>query len=563
MSTVPTTTDELRQRVAEELASWEENELAAFLERRGESKEQFLSGARRPVERLYGPEHAGDWEEIGLPGRFPYTRGPYPTMYRSRPWTMRQIAGFGTPQETNQRFQYLIAQGQTGISVDFDMPTLMGYDSDDPKSIGEVGREGVAIDVLDDMEALFDGIDLEEISVSMTINPSAWILLAMYVAVAEERGLDFAKLSGTIQNDILKEYIAQKEWIYPPRESMRIVRDTITYSAEHLPRYNPINISGYHISEAGASAIQEAAFTMAVTRAYVREVVDAGVDVDTFAPRLSFFFVSQSDFFEEVAKFRALRRVYAKMMRDEFGAQRAESMRLRFHTQTAAATLTKAQPINNVVRTAFQALSAVLGGTQSLHTNGLDEAYAIPSEFAMKTALRTQQIIADETLVTSTIDPLGGSWYVEALTDRMEEDIRSYLDRVEQMGGTLEAIEQSFFQREIADFAYDIATRKASGELPVIGVNRYVDEGEDHKVEVHKIDPETERRKIGMLKEVKASRDEAAAQSALGALVDVARDADANLMPATVDAVKARCTMGEIVHALEQVFGRYVETPVF
>ena len=442
-------------------------------------------------------------------------------MYRSRPWTMRQIAGFGSPQETNQRFQYLIAQGQTGISVDFDMPTLMGYDSDDPKSIGEVGREGVAVDVLDDMEALFDDIDLEQISVSMTINPSAWILLAMYVAVAEERGLDFAKLSGTIQNDILKEYIAQKEWIYPVRESMRIVRDTITYSAEHLPRYNPINISGYHISEAGASAIQEAAFTMAVTRAYVREVTEAGVDVDVFAPRLSFFFVSQSDFFEEVAKFRALRRVYAKMMRDEFGAQKPESMRLRFHTQTAAATLTKAQPVNNVVRTAFQALSAVLGGTQSLHTNGLDEAYAIPSEFAMKTALRTQQIIADETLVTNTIDPLGGSWYVESLTDRMEADIHGYLDRIEEMGGTLRAIELSFFQREISDFAYDIAKRKASGELPVIGVNRYVDEGEDHKVEVHKIDPETEQRKIAQLREVKASRDEDAAQATLARLKEV------------------------------------------
>jgi len=385
----------------------------------------------------------------------------------------------------------------------------------------------------------------------------------MYVAVAEERGLDFAKLSGTIQNDILKEYIAQKEWIYPPRESMRIVRDTITYSAGHLPRYNPINISGYHISEAGASAVQEAAFTMAVTRAYVREVTGAGVDVDAFAPRLSFFFVSQSDFFEEVAKFRALRRVYAKMMRDEFGATKAESMRLRFHTQTAAATLTKAQPVNNVVRTAFQALSAVLGGTQSLHTNGLDEAYAIPSEFAMKTALRTQQIIADETLVTNTIDPLGGSWYVEALTDRMEADINGYLEKVEEMGGTLRAIELSFFQREIADFAYDIAKRKASGELPVIGVNRYIDEGEDHKVEVHKIDPETEKRKIGMLRDVKAGRDEEAAQAALATLVQVARDHDANLMPATVDAVKAKATMGEIVHALEGVFGRYVETPVF
>ena len=571
MSTVPDQKatalagDELRRRVAEELESWEEGELAAFLARMGESKEQFLSGARSPVDRVYGPEHVAEtsWEDVGLPGRFPYTRGPYPTMYRSRPWTMRQIAGFGTPQETNARFHYLIAQGQTGISVDFDMPTLMGYDSDDPKSAGEVGREGVAIDVLDDMEALFDDIDLEQISVSMTINPSAWILLAMYVAVAEERGLDFAKLSGTIQNDILKEYIAQKEWVYPVRESMRIVRDTITYSAEHLPRYNPINISGYHISEAGASATQEAAFTMAVTRAYVREVTDAGVDVDVFAPRLSFFFVSHSDIFEEVAKFRALRRVYAKMMREEFGAQKAESMRLRFHTQTAAATLTKAQPINNVVRTAFQALSAVLGGTQSLHTNGLDEAYAIPSEFAMKTALRTQQIIADETLVTSTIDPLGGSWYVEALTDRMEADINDYLRRVEEMGGTLRAIELSFFQREIADFAYDIAKRKASGELPVIGVNRYVDEGEDHKVEVHKIDPETEARKIQMLRDVKAARDEDAAQASLRRLTEVARDESANLMPATIEAVKAKATMGEIVNALEGVFGRYVETPVF
>jgi len=557
--------EELRRRVAEELASWEDGELAAFLERRGEQREAFLTGARRPVERVYTPADLADTDEqdIGLPGRFPFTRGPYPTMYRSRPWTMRQIAGFGTPQETNQRFQYLIAQGQTGISVDFDMPTLMGYDSDDPKSAGEVGREGVAIDVLEDMEALFDGIDLEQISVSMTINPSAWILLAMYVVVAEERGLDFAKLSGTIQNDILKEYIAQKEWIYPVRESMRIVRDTITYSAEHLPRYNPINISGYHISEAGASAIQEAAFTMAVTRAYVREVVDAGMEVDVFAPRLSFFFVSQSDFFEEVAKFRALRRVYAKMMRDEFGATRPESMRLRFHTQTAAATLTKAQPINNVVRTAFQALSAVLGGTQSLHTNGLDEAYAIPSEFAMRTALRTQQIIADETLVTNTIDPLGGSWYVEALTDRMERDIRGYLDRVEELGGTLRAIELSFFQREIADFAYDIARRKAAGDLAVIGVNRYVDEGEDHKVEVHRIDPQTERIKIAMLREVKAARDEEATQAALAHLTEVARDESTNLMPATIDAVRARASMGEIVNALEGVFGRYVETPVF
>jgi methylmalonyl-CoA mutase N-terminal domain/subunit len=570
MSTVPDqqtglTSEELRKKVAAELATWEDGELAAFLERRGEAKEQFLSGAQLPIERVYGPEHVADtpWEDIGLPGRFPYTRGPYPTMYRSRNWTMRQIAGFGTPQETNRRFQYLIAQGQTGISVDFDMPTLMGFDSDDPKSVGEVGREGVAIDVLDDMEALFDSIDLENISVSMTINPSAWILLAMYVVAAEKRGFDLTKLSGTIQNDILKEYIAQKEWIYPPRESMRIVRDTITYSADHLPRYNPINISGYHISEAGSSAVQEAAFTMAVTRAYVQEVTAAGIDVDAFAPRLSFFFVAQADFFEEIAKFRALRRVYAKIMRDEFGATKAESMRLRFHTQTAAATLTKPQPSNNIIRTALQALSAVLGGTQSLHTNGLDEAYAIPSEFAMKLALRTQQIIAEETRVTSTIDPLGGSWYVEALTTRMEKEIFAILEKVDQMGGVLAAIEQSYFQREIADFAYDIAKRKASGELPVIGVNMNVDEGEDEKIEVHKIDPVTEERKIQMLRDVKAARDEDAAQAALAALTEAAKDSSVNLMYPTIDAVKAKCTMGEMVNALEQVFGRYVETPVF
>jgi methylmalonyl-CoA mutase N-terminal domain/subunit len=344
---------------------------------------------------------------------------------------------------------------------------------------------------------------------------------------------------------------------------MRIVRDTITYSADHLPRYNPINISGYHISEAGSSAVQEAAFTMAVTRAYVQEVTAAGIDVDAFAPRLSFFFVAQADFFEEIAKFRALRRVYAKIMRDEFGATKAESMRLRFHTQTAAATLTKPQPSNNIIRTALQALSAVLGGTQSLHTNGLDEAYAIPSEFAMKLALRTQQIIAEETRVTSTIDPLGGSWYVEALTTRMEKEIFAILEKVDQMGGVLAAIEQSYFQREIADFAYDIAKRKASGELPVIGVNMNVDEGEDEKIEVHKIDPVTEERKIQMLRDVKAARDEDAAQAALAALTEAAKDSSVNLMYPTIDAVKAKCTMGEMVNALEQVFGRYVETPVF
>src|SRR6201991_3261942 len=429
--------DELIKAVTDDVADWEGDELAAFVARAPESREEYRSGSGMEVQRVYTPaDLPGDWHDIGLPGRYPYTRGPYPTMYRGRTWTMRQIAGFGQAEETNKRFQYLIAQGQTGLSVDFDMPTLMGLDSDDPMSLGEVGREGVAIDTLPDMEALFDGIDLEKISVSMTINPSAWILLAMYIAVAEQRGLDLDKLSGTIQNDILKEYIAQKEWIYPPEPSMRIVRDTISYTAGRMRRYNPINISGYHISEAGSSALQEAAFTIATTREYVRTVTATGLDVDAFAPRLSFFFVCQADFFEEVAKFRALRRFYARMMRDEFGAQNPESMRLRFHTQTAAATLTKPQPLNNIVRTAIQALSAVLGGTQSLHTNGLDEAYAIPSELAMKVALRTQQVIADETNVTQVIDPLGGSYYVEALTRDFERAIDDVLERVEHMGGT-------------------------------------------------------------------------------------------------------------------------------
>ncbi len=559
------TGDELREQVAAELASWEDEELRAFVSRRAERASEYVTGSGLPVERVYTPAHLAEtnWEDVGLPGKFPFTRGPYPTMYRGRLWTMRQIAGFGTPADTNARFQYLIGAGQTGISVDFDMPTLMGYDSDDPKSVGEVGREGVAVDVLDDMEALFDSIDLEEISVSMTINPTAWILLAMYIVVAQGRGYDLNKLSGTIQNDILKEYIAQKEWIYPVRPSMRIVRDTITYASGRMARYNPINISGYHMSEAGSSPVQEAAFTIATTREYVQEVLRAGIDVDSFASRLSFFFVGQADFFEEVAKFRALRRVYARMMRDEFGAKNPESMRMRFHTQTAAATLTKAQPMNNIVRTALQALSAVLGGTQSLHTNGLDEAYAIPSEHAMKVALRTQQIIADETGVPNVIDPLGGSWYVEKLTDDMEKAIYEYLDKVEEIGGTIPAIEANFFQREIADTAYDFALRKASGARVVVGVNKYIDETDDPPIEIHKIDPATENNKIADLKRIKSERDADRVRQTLDTLRETARDDNANLMEPTIEAVKARASMGEIVNALEEVFGRYTETPVF
>jgi methylmalonyl-CoA mutase cobalamin-binding domain/chain len=556
---------EAASRAEADLAEWEAAELAAFIARQPERKEVYLTGSRRPVKRVYTPADMAQtaWEDVGLPGRYPYTRGPYPTMYRGRNWTMRQIAGFGTGTDTNRRFKYLIEQGQTGLSVDFDMPTLMGLDSDHEMAEGEVGREGVAVDVIDDMEALFDGIDLTEISVSMTINPSAWILLAMYVAVARRRGYDLNRLSGTIQNDILKEYIAQKEWVFPIRDSMRIVRDTIVYCARNLARYNPINISGYHISEAGASPLQELAFTMANARAYVQEVVESGMPVDEFAPRLAFYFVSQSDFFEEIAKFRAARRIWARIMKEEFGATRAESMRLRFHCQTAAATLTKPQPHNNVVRTALQALAAVLGGAQSLHTNGLDEAYAIPSEFAMKLALRTQQVIAEETNVTNVIDPLGGSWYLESLTNDLEAGVWEYLERVESLGGTVRAVEENFFQSEMADFAYGIAQRKQSGDHVVVGVNKFADAGEEQPIEVHRNDPETERRQVENLARVKRERDNARVQELLAELREVVRDRRANLMPLTIQAVEARASMGEIVAAVREVLGDYTERPVF
>ena len=561
----PIVSEEAARRAAADAERWERDEVRDFTARQPERAAEFRTASGIPLRRTYTPADAGEigWEQIGLPGHYPFTRGPYPTMYRGRLWTMRQIAGYGTPEDTNERFRYLIAQGQTGLSVDFDMPTLMGYDSDDELAAGEVGREGVAVDVIDDMEALFAGIDLESISVSMTINPSAWILLAMYVAVAEARGNDPRKLSGTIQNDILKEYEAQKEWVYPIRPSMRIVRDTITFSARHLPRYNPINISGYHISEAGANAVQEVAFTLANAIAYVEEVTRTGMAVDEFAPRLSFYFISQRDFFEEIAKFRAARRMWAKIMKDRFGAQRPESMRMRFHSQTAAASLTKAQPYNNIVRTALQALAAVLGGAQSLHTNGLDEAYAIPSEFAMKLALRTQQVIAEETNVAGVADPLGGSWYVESLTGEIERRAWSYLGRIDELGGTLGAVERNFFQREIADTAYRTWRERQNGEHVVVGVNRYVDDTGEPEVQMHRIDPEAERRQIERLRRIKADRDAGAVRRTLADLVAVARDEGENVMPATIAAVKARATMGEIIGALREPFGTYSETPVF
>ncbi|MFL5430963.1 MAG: methylmalonyl-CoA mutase family protein [Myxococcales bacterium] len=544
--------------------AWEKKELAEFTRKAPESRERFETASGIKVHRIYTPEDEVPFDEIGLPGQHPFTRGPYPTMYRGRLWTMRQIAGFGTGEDTNVRFRYLIAQGQTGLSVDFDMPTLMGYDSDDPLSQGEVGREGVAIDTLDDMEALFQGIDLTKISVSMTINPTAWILLGMYVALSQSRGYDLNQLSGTVQADILKEYEAQKEWIFPIRPSMRIVRDLIVYCARNMKRYNPINISGYHISEAGANAVQELAFTMCNAIAYLDEVTQAGVPVDEFAPRLAFYFVSQQDFFEEIAKFRAARRIWAKIVKERYGAKNPESGRLRFHCQTAAATLTKPQPMNNIVRTALQALSAVLGGAQSLHTNGLDEAYAIPSEMAMKVALRTQQIIADETRVTNVMDPLGGSWYVESLTTRIENDCWAILDKVATMGGTVKAVEEGYFQREIAETAYRVARRKGKGEHVVVGVNKYVDEGAPKEsIEIHKIDPNVEARQIARTKDVRRTRDNAKVVELLGKLEREARDPAQNLMPTTIELAKARATMGEIVARLKNVFGTYVETPVF
>ena len=556
---------EALKKIAAMRRDWEERELRDFIARQPESRTDCATASGIPTKRVYTPEDLADtpFEEIGLPGLYPFTRGPYPTMYRGRLWTMRQIAGFGTGEDTNRRFKYLIAQGQTGLSVDFDMPTLMGLDSDDSRSLGEVGREGVAIDTIDDMEALFDGVDLESISVSMTINPSAWILCAMYIAVAEARGCDPAKLSGTVQTDILKEYIAQKEWIFPIRPSMRLVRDLIVYCARHLPRYNPINISGYHINEAGATSVEELAFTMANAIAIVEEVTRAGVKVDDFAPRLAFYFIAQADFFEEVAKFRAARRIYAKLMKERFGATKPESMRLRFHCQTAAATLTRAQPLNNIVRTTLQALTAVLGGAQSLHTNGMDEAYAIPSEQAMKVALRTQQIIADETRIPNVVDPLGGSYYVEALTNQIESAVFDILKTIDGMGGTIRAIETGYIQRAIAESAYNYAARKQSGEEVVVGVNKYVEAPERAGIEIHRADPEAEARQLNHLRTVRMTRDNPRVERLLAQLATEAENPSKNLMPTTIELVKARASLGEIVRSLKAVFGQYVETPVF
>jgi methylmalonyl-CoA mutase cobalamin-binding domain/chain len=556
--------DALKAISAEE-KDWESKEVATFLKKQAESKPQYFTMGDFPIKRTYTAADLKDTpvEDIGLPGRYPFTRGPYPTMYRSRNWTMRQIAGFGTAEDTNQRFKFLIAQGQTGISTDFDMPTLMGYDSDHPMSEGEVGREGVAIDTLEDMTAMLEGIDLEKISVSLTINPTAWILFAMYIALCKKRGYDLNKVSGTVQADILKEYIAQKEYIFPIEPSVRIVRDIITYSTSTMKRYNPINISGYHISEAGSSPLHEAAFTMCNLITYVEEVLKTGVKVDDFAPRLAFFFVCQADFFEEIAKFRALRRVYAKIMKERFGATNPDSMRLRFHCQTAAASLTKPQYMVNVIRTSIQALSAALGGCQSLHTNGYDEAFAIPTEDAMRMALRTQQVIAEESNVTQVVDPLGGSYYVEALTTDYEKKMFEIIDDVMKRGGVIKNINDGWFQRHIADFAYQTALRKESGEKPVIGVNRFVDGTPDPEIHTHPYNWDSAKMQIARTQRIRKERDNVKMKQLLDQLLVVAKDPNQNIMPITIEIMENGGTMGDCVETLKTIWGMYRETPVY
>src|SRR6266581_23194 len=547
------TTEDPRAR-SESTAEWKRELYDATPERRGELF-STISGIEN--EPLYTPDNVElEYErDLGYPGVFPFTRGVYPSMYRGRLWTMRQFAGFGTAEETNERFRYLLDHGQTGLSTAFDMPTLMGYDSDHQRSLGEVGREGVAIDSLDDMETLFAGIPLDEVSTSMTINSPAAMLLAFYLCVGEEQGVPRAKLRGTIQTDILKEYIAQKEWIFPPEPSMRLVIDMIEFCAREMPLWHPISISGYHIREAGSNAAQELAFTLADGFAYVEACIERGLDVDDFAPRLSFFFNAHLDFFEEIAKYRAARRIWARRMRERYGAKNPRSWLMRFHTQTAGVSLAAQQPEVNLIRTAIEALAAVLGGTQSLHTNSFDEALALPTEHAVRLALRTQQVIAHETGVVNTIDPLGGSYYLEQLTSELERQAYDYFDQISELGGVIAAIEQNFQQREIAEASYRYQAEVERGERVIVGVNRYVLE-EETPIELLRIDPALETKQIERVQAVRAERDTAAAEAAIARLKEDAAHDDRNLMEPIMAASRAYVTMGE-------VWGTWRETPVF
>lgn len=534
-----------------------EKDVEKTTERFPERKKAFHTSSEIPVERLYTPEQMDEdyIEEIGFPGQYPYTRGIQPTMYRSRYWTMRQYAGFGSAEETNERFRYLLKQGQTGLSVAFDLPTQIGYDSDDPMADGEVGKVGVAIDSLKDMEQLFDQIPLDKVSTSMTINAPASILLAMYIAVGEKQGVAPEKLTGTIQNDILKEYIARGTYIYPPKPSMRLITDIFGYCQEHLPKFNTISISGYHIREAGSTAVQEVAFTIANGMAYVDAAIEAGLEVDQFAPRLAFFFNAHNQFFEEAAKFRAARRMWAKIMKEHYGAENPKSWKLRFHTQTGGSTLTAQQPDNNIVRVTLQALAAVMGGTQSLHTNSRDEALALPTEDSARIALRTQQIIANESGVADTIDPLAGSYYVESLTDQIEKEANAYLDRIKEFGGAVQAVEEGYMQREIHKAAYDAQKRIESNEDIVVGMNEYKLEEEIH-ADLLRVDEALEQAQIKKTQEVRSYRNQESVDQCLQALREAAKGTE-NVMPHIVAAVKVYATVGEIANVLREEFGEY------
>jgi methylmalonyl-CoA mutase, N-terminal domain len=545
-------------------------DLLASSRPQAERKGDFRTLSGEPIKELYTeadlPAGIGAPEDpIGRPGEYPFTRGVYESMYRGQLWTMRQFAGFGTSEETNERFRYLLDHGQTGLSTAFDMPSLMGHDSDHPRSLGEVGREGVALDTLDDMQTLFSGIDLGAVSVSMTINAPAAIMLAFYVAAAESDPAHPTapeRLAGTIQADILKEYIAQKEWCFPIDPAMRLCGDMIEWCTRRMPRWHPISISGYHIREAGSTAQQELAFTLKDGLTYVEQAVARGLDVDEFAPRLSFFFNAQIDFFEEIAKYRAARRIWARELRERFGAKNPRSWLMRFHTQTAGVSLTAQQPLNNIVRTAIEALAGVLGGTQSLHTNSYDEALALPTEEAVRIALRTQQVIAHETGVTNTVDPLGGSYFVEALTDRMEEQCYAYFAKIDELGGMVEAVKRNYPQREIADAAFTLQQEIDAGERVVVGVNRYAQENEQ-PIPTLRVDPALERKQTDRLQSARARRDGAEVERTLASLREAAGNEDRNLMDPLLDCARAHASEGEIVESLQQVFGDYTETPVF
>jgi methylmalonyl-CoA mutase N-terminal domain/subunit len=553
------TTEEPRKSAGSE--EWKATSYDAVPERQGELFSTMSGIENDPLYTAEDVEVDHD-RDLGYPGAFPFTRGVYPSMYRGRLWTMRQFAGFGTAAETNERFRYLLEHGQTGLSTAFDMPTLMGYDSDNPRSLGEVGREGVAIDSLADMETLFAGIPLGEVSTSMTINSPAAILLAYYACVGEEQGVSRDKLRGTIQTDILKEYIAQKEYIFPPEPSMRLVTDMVEFCSTEMPLWHPISISGYHIREAGSTAAQELAFTLADGFTYVEWALERGLDIDDFAPRLSFFFNAHLDFFEEIAKYRAARRIWATLMRDKYGAKDPKSWLMRFHTQTAGVSLTAQQPEVNVVRTAIEALAGVLGGTQSMHTNSWDEALALPTEDAVRIALRTQQVIAHETGVVNTIDPLGGSYYVEHLTNELERQAYEYFDRIDQLGGVVAAIKENFFQAEIADAAFQYQREVESEQRVIVGVNRYQNAEEPH-LEIHRVDPVLETEQIARVRELRGGRDSAAVEASLARLKEDAAHDDRNLMGPIIDASRAYVTMGEMCDALREVWGTWRETPVF